>query len=117
TDFLATRELLSKAAGHNACNPLLQIGARNSRETHRRRFDVRLTDFDDSLGVRFSLAACADYNFIAGVLAFLDQSRTKPPDHRKEPEDYLDEHVNCSGEIVAAANVSHFVRHDGVELC
>ena len=54
--------------------------------------------------------------FVAGPLALLDHPGADPPDHRVEPEQRLHQHMQRGGEVVAAAQVAAFVRHDGLDL-
>ncbi len=60
--------------------------------------------------------ARADDGLVAGPLALLDQPGADPPDQRVEPEQRLHQHVDRRGEVVAAAEVAGFVRHQGVDV-
>ena len=54
--------------------------------------------------------------FVARPLALVNQPLLNPPHQRMKPEDGFDHHVNGCGEIVAAADVTQFVREDRFKL-
>src|ERR1700689_545640 len=116
TELLCKGQIGRDALGHDGPNAVLQIGPSYARDAGQRRSDVEFADIEDAFGVAFGIAGGKEHGFVAGALAFIDETLADPPDQRMEPEDGFDGPVDGSGRVVAAADVAEPMGEDRLPL-
>ncbi len=114
--LLPKSQIRKDSVGHNALNSFLQIRAGNACHARQRRFDVQLADVENRVRIIPRIAAEPQHLFIAGPLAFFDESPTDPPDQRMKPERRLDQHVNRRRKVVPPTHMAQFMRQHRIEL-
>src|SRR5262249_5410269 len=115
-------EFARSAGGHDIDNPLLQIGPRDSGHAIQRGFQTEFADLQNAFCIYLALATRLQDFLVTGPFTLLDQPRPQPPYQWVKPKDRFHQHVDRSGQVVAAAYVRQFVGEDGfqvrvVEVC
>src|SRR5262249_31583236 len=101
---------------HDRLDALLQIRPCHSGNTDERRFRIKPANPENRFGVSIWQIAAADYVFVAGAFALLQEPGADPPHKRMEPEQCFDDYVDRRPQIVAPPHVAQFVRKDGVHF-
>jgi hypothetical protein len=104
------------ARTHDLLDSLPEIGAGDTRDANRRGFHVELADIENPFRIDPRFTAETQDLFVASALSLLHHPLPDPPHEGMEPKDGLHEHMQSSGEIVPATDVTQFVRNNGFHL-
>src|SRR5579863_194347 len=107
----------STTLGHDAENPLLEIGTRYPGHTSQWRSYAEFARPQQTLGIDLPVTTPLQDFFVASALAFLHQPPAQPPDQGVKPEEGFNHHVNRGGQIVATAGVTYFVSENRFQVC